>query len=129
MGIYFGSRELQALSERQRTPSTEFGMHLIRKESMKQQEKVVQQVYNPNNLLDTLIKRMGLANDGALSRRLRVATKVISNIRHGTLPVGASMLMWINEATGISICELRELMGDRRARCRLSYPMPRPSRF
>jgi transcriptional regulator with XRE-family HTH domain len=92
---------------------------------MAQQEQTAQMVYNPNNLLDTLIKRMGLKDDGALSRRLRVATTVISNIRHGNLPVGASMLMWINEATGISIRELRELMGDRRTRYRLSYAMSR----
>lgn len=87
---------------------------------MTQQEQAVQD-YNPNNLLDTLIRRMGLKNDGALSRKLRVATSVIVGIRHGRLPVAASMLIWINEATGISIYELRELMGDRRARCRLSY--------
>jgi DNA-binding transcriptional regulator YdaS (Cro superfamily) len=92
---------------------------------MAQQEQTAQIVYNPNNLLDTLIKRMGLKDDGALSRKLRVATTVISNIRYGRLPVGASMLMWINEATGISIHELRELMGDRRTRYRLSYAMSR----
>jgi hypothetical protein len=77
--------------------------------------------YNPNRLLDTLIERMGLANDGALSRRLKVAKTVISNMRHNRLPVGASMLMWMHEATGISIRELRALLGDRRSKCRLSY--------
>jgi hypothetical protein len=104
-------------------------MYSIRKERMVQQKEAIHAMYNPNRLFDALIKRMGLENDGALSRKLRVATQVISNIRHGRLPVGASMLIWINEATGISICELRELMGDRRATCRLCYPMPRSSRI
>ena len=89
---------------------------------MTQQEKAIKD-YNPNHLLDTLIKRMGLKDDGALSRKLKVATSIIQDIRHGRLPVAASMLIWINEATGISIHELRELMGDRRARCRLSYAL------
>jgi hypothetical protein len=89
---------------------------------MTQQEQA-HAAYNPNRLLDTLIERMGLANDGALSRRLRVAKTVIWNIRHGRLPVCASMLLWMHEATGISISELRALMGDRRTKCRLSYAL------
>jgi hypothetical protein len=81
--------------------------------------------YNPNRLLDTLIERMGLKNDGALSRKLNVAKAVIGDIRHGRLPVGASMLMWMSEATGISIGELRALMGDRRTKFRLAYAIAR----
>jgi len=44
--------------------------------------------YNPNRLLDTLIERLRLKNDAALSRALEVAPPVISKIRHGRLPVG-----------------------------------------
>jgi len=77
--------------------------------------------YDPNHLLNALIAHLGLSNDGALSRKLKVATDVISNIRDGRLQVCGSMLMWMHEATGISIEELRRLMGDRRAKCRLSY--------
>jgi transcriptional regulator with XRE-family HTH domain len=88
-------------------------------------QEQLQPIYNPNRLLDTLIERMGLQNDGALSRRLKVAKTVISNIRHGRLPIGASMLMWMHEATGISIGELRALLGDRRTKCRLSYALVR----
>jgi transcriptional regulator with XRE-family HTH domain len=91
---------------------------------MTQQEQAYA-VYNPNRLLDTLIERMGLTSDGALSRRLKVAKTVIWNIRHGRLPVCASMLLWMHEATGISISELRALMGDRRTKCRLSYALVR----
>ena len=88
---------------------------------MNQQEHVTHTIYNPGRLLDALIERMGLANDGALSRKLKVAKTVIRKIRHGHLPIPASMLLWMHEATGISICELRALMGDRRAKLRLSY--------
>lgn len=88
---------------------------------MIQLEKVIHTKYDPNRLLDALIERMGLKDDGALSRKLRVATSVISNIRNGILPIGGSMLIWMHEATGISIQELRELLGDRRTKCRVAY--------
>lgn len=85
------------------------------------QEEVPQSAYNPNQLLNALRDRLGLSSDGALSRRLRVAKTVIEKIRCGQLPIGASMLMWMHEATGISIDELRVLLGDRRAKYRPAY--------
>ena len=51
-----------------------------------------QLAYDPNNLLDTLIDKLHLKNDAALSRALEVAPPVISKIRHRRLPVGASLL-------------------------------------
>lgn len=79
--------------------------------------------YDPNHLLNTLIARLGLSSDGALSRRLKIARDVLGDIRAGRIQVGGSMLLWIQEATGISVEELRRLMGDRRARYRLSVPV------
>lgn len=67
------------------------------------------------------MRHLGIDSDGALARRLRVAHDVIVNIRRGTLPVGASMLLWMHEATGIGIDELRRIMGDRRSKFRLSF--------
>jgi hypothetical protein len=84
------------------------------------QERQETAAYNPNRLIDALIHHLGLKSDGALSRKLKVAKSVIKNIRHGHIPVGASMLMWMHEATGISINELRALLGDRRSKYRLS---------
>jgi hypothetical protein len=75
--------------------------------------------YDPNRLLDTLMQHLGIHNDGALSRRLKIATEVIGNIRKGSVPVCASMLLWMQEATGIDVAELRRLMGDRRMKYRL----------
>jgi len=79
-----------------------------------------QQTYDPNRLLDTLLERLHLKNDAALSRALGVAPPVISKIRHGRLPIGASMLIRMHEETGLNIRELRDLMGDRRNRLRIS---------
>jgi hypothetical protein len=76
--------------------------------------------YDPNNLLDSLIQRMSLKNDAALSRSLEVAPPVISKIRHRKLPVGASLLIRMHEVSDLSIKELRHLMGDRREKFRMS---------
>ncbi|WP_034348666.1 hypothetical protein [Noviherbaspirillum massiliense] len=85
---------------------------------MKQQD---QTTYNPNHLFDALIERMGLSNDGALARKLKIARSLINEIRKGQRPVAGSLLLWIQEATGITVNELRMLMGDRRRKYRLSY--------
>ena len=71
-------------------------------------------IYNPNGLLDCLVERLLLKNDAALSRLLNVAPPVISKIRHYRLPVGASILIRMHEVSGLSIRDLRYLMGDRR---------------
>ncbi len=85
-----------------------------------------QESYNPNRLLDTLREKMKLKNDAALSRALEVAPPVISKIRHRTLPVGASLLIRMHEVTEMSIRELRDLMGDRRTKYRLSDAQGKP---
>jgi Sec-independent protein translocase protein TatA len=51
---------------------------------------------------------------------------VISKIRHHRLPVGASLLIRMHEVTGMSIRDLRDLMGDRRTKYRLSDAQGRP---
>ncbi|MFZ6849402.1 hypothetical protein [Undibacterium sp. RuRC25W] len=70
--------------------------------------------YDPNHLLNTMIKNLHLKNDAALSRALEVAPPVISKIRHRHLAVGATLLIRMNEISGVDIKELRRLMGDRR---------------
>ncbi|QBE66810.1 hypothetical protein [Pseudoduganella lutea] len=82
--------------------------------------------YNPGRLLDTLAERLSAKNDAALSRALEVAPPVLSKIRHGRLPVGATILLRMHEASGIPIRELRDLMGDRRGRMRMSPQEFRP---
>ncbi len=82
--------------------------------------------YNPDNLLGSLIGKLNLKNDAALSRALEVAPPVISKIRHRLLPLGASLLIRMHEVTNLSIKELRELMGDRRNKYRISDKQFKP---
>ena len=93
---------------------------------MNQDQVPDQKGYDPNHLLDTLIKQMKLKNDAALCRALEVAPPVISKIRHKRLPVGASLLIRMHELTGMNIRELRDLMGDRRTKYRLSNVQGKP---
>ena len=85
-----------------------------------------QVAYDPNNLLDSLIEKLNLKNDAALSRALEVAPPVISKIRHRRLPVGASLLIRMHEVSELSIRELRTLMGDRRDKFRISDKQFKP---
>lgn len=83
----------------------------------------MQYSYNPNRLIDFLLAKLHLESDAALSRKLRVAEKVLKKIRRCELPVTASMLLWMQEVADASVEELRRLLGDRRARlrvCRIS---------
>lgn len=82
--------------------------------------------YDPDRLLDAVIKTLNLKNDAALSRALEIAPPVISKIRHRRLPVGASMLIRMHEVSDLSIRDLRELMGDRRAKFRISPEQFKP---
>ena len=82
--------------------------------------------YDPDNLLDSLLKKLELKNDAALSRLLEVAPPVISKIRHRRLPVGASMLIRLHEVTDMSVAQLREILGDRRQKYRLSDVQGKP---
>lgn len=77
--------------------------------------------YNPNRLLDTLSLHLDVNSDRALSRKLKVTEDVISNIRSGQFPVSGSLLLWMQEASGLDIDELRRLLGDRRTKSRLSH--------
>jgi hypothetical protein len=85
--------------------------------------------YDPNNLLDSLIEKLHLKNDAALSRALEVAPPVISKIRHRRLPVGASLLIRMHEVSELSIRELRILMGDRREKFRISDKQFKPKQL
>ena len=76
--------------------------------------------YDPDQLLASLIGKLNLKNDAALSRALEVSPPVISKIRHRRLPVTASLLIRMHEVSALSIAELRQLMGDRRGKFRIS---------
>lgn len=62
-----------------------------------------------NDLLDMLLDKPGMKNDAALARALEVAPPVISKIRHGRLPIGASLLIRMHEVFDVSIRELKRI--------------------
>jgi plasmid maintenance system antidote protein VapI len=94
----------------------------------KDHEQISQPEYNPDKLLNSLLNKLQLKNDAALSRALEVAPPVISKIRHRRLPVGASILIRMHEVSDLSVAELRELLGDRRKKYRLSPVQGLPNR-
>lgn len=75
--------------------------------------------YDPAGLLDAARQRLLLNSDAQLARLLDVQAPLISKIRHGHLPVGAAFLIRLHEASGLSIGDMRRLMGDRRGRFQL----------
>ena len=70
--------------------------------------------YDPARLLDALRDRMQLESDAALSRVLGVRSNVICRIRHRQRPIVEDLLVRMHEESGLSLQELRLLMGDRR---------------
>lgn len=79
---------------------------------------------NPNLLFDTMLIKLNLKNDLALALVLGAAPSVISKMRHLKIPVGATMLLRLHEVSEVSIKELRNLMGDRRARFNAANQQP-----
>lgn len=76
-------------------------------------------MYNPSALIDAMIQRLQVKNDAKLCALLGVSPPVISKVRNGKLPVGASLLIRMHEVSNLTIKELRDLMGDRRERFRV----------
>jgi plasmid maintenance system antidote protein VapI len=102
------------------------GYNLLHGDGMSEVGESAKSSYDPDRLLEALIERMNLKNDAALSRALAVSPPVISKIRHRRLPVTGSLLIRMHEVTNLSIQELRELMGDRRSKFRISEKQFKP---
>lgn len=75
--------------------------------------------YDPNRLFDMLMHKLGVSGDKALSQKLKMGKSVVAGIRQKRLPFGASLIMGIHETTGISIAELKRILGDRRSKYRI----------
>ena len=83
------------------------------------------ELFDPNRLFDTLLQMLDLENDEALSHALHVEPYVIKRVRERQHPLDPSLLIRINEATGINMRDLRQMMGDRRTEYRLdAAPLP-----
>ena len=80
--------------------------------------------FDPNRLFDTLRQMLDLESDEALSHALHVEPYLIKRVRERQHPIEPSLLIHINEATGINMRELRQMMGDRRSEYRLDATPP-----
>lgn len=76
---------------------------------------VLRESYTPNQLLDSLMEMLDARSDAALARMLEVPASTISKVRHKWVAVNSDLLLAAHELTGVSIRELRDLMGDTRA--------------
>lgn len=74
--------------------------------------------YDPNRLLDMLMRRRAIRSDKALARLLGFAPGVLAGLRSGRIAPAPWMLGWIAEAGGMGVDEARRLLGERRARAR-----------
>ncbi|WP_151639071.1 helix-turn-helix domain-containing protein [Noviherbaspirillum aerium] len=70
--------------------------------------------YDPNPLLDRLKSFAPGQNDIGLASALGVTKSIISKIRNKHADISAEMLLNMHEMSGLSIRELRNLMGDTR---------------
>jgi hypothetical protein len=66
-----------------------------------------------NDLLNVMLKKLHLKTDASLAKVMGVAPPVISKMRHGKLPVGASFLITAEERTGMSIRKMKEMLDQR----------------
>ncbi len=74
--------------------------------------------YDPGRLLNALRSNLGLRSDNGLARSLEVPGALIQKVRSGEIPVTPELLIRMEEVSGWSARELRDLMGDRRAKFR-----------
>lgn len=76
--------------------------------------------YDPSRLFDLLRQRLQLHSDKALAKALQIAPPLLARLRHRGLPMSGSLLLRIQDVSGIAVDELRRVLGDRRRRMRLA---------
>ena len=88
-----------------------------------QQESVTLQTksstYDPGHLLDRLREKMRLKQDSALAKALKIDKLLILNIRERRVQISGSMLLLMQEVSGISVDDLRSMLKDRRRKSRM----------
>ncbi len=74
--------------------------------------------YNPGKLFNLLMERKGFNNTVELAKFLEVHPTTIRNIKFRRLALSLKLLTRIQEVSGMSIREMRDLMDDRRSEIR-----------
>jgi hypothetical protein len=80
--------------------------------------------YNPGNLLDTLQRLYNVRNDLQFAIKLDLQPPFLCKLRNRRIDAPATLLIYLNEETNLSIRELRALMGDYRRHCGPSASHP-----
>lgn len=75
--------------------------------------------YDPGLLLDQLQTRMNLAGDAQLARRLNIDRHLLGKIRARQVSITGSILMTMQEASGIPVAELKRMLNDGRKTSRM----------
>jgi hypothetical protein len=65
--------------------------------------------YNPGNLLDRAAEKPGTMNDRQLVMRIGTGAPRLSRIRTKALPMSVGILICLNDSTGLTIGNMREL--------------------
>lgn len=79
-----------------------------------------QEADDPEGLLDSLLSRMRLNEDAELARIRKIEKRLLGKIRDRRLHLSESMLLLIQEATGLGVGALRSLLRDRRRKSRMT---------
>jgi plasmid maintenance system antidote protein VapI len=75
--------------------------------------------YDPGRLLDHLLFKFNLTKDDDLARLLKMDKRLLSMVRQRRQAISGSMLLRMQDATGLTIVELRSLLQDRRRTSRM----------
>ena len=74
--------------------------------------------YDPGRLFSALRGLLKLRSDVGLARKLEVPSALVRLVRMGAIPVTPELLIRMEEVSGWSGRQLRDLMGDRRRKFR-----------
>lgn len=85
---------------------------------MKKSSQISTDGYDPNRLFNALILSLKLRSDAALARVLEVPAGLVRKVRQMEIPVTPALLIRMEEVSGWSARNLRDLMGDRRVNFR-----------
>lgn len=67
---------------------------------------------NVEKLLSEVRRRAAVRNNARLAAKIEVSPATISKVLSRKLPMNASLLLRLHEVSGLSISEMREMMGD-----------------
>jgi plasmid maintenance system antidote protein VapI len=76
--------------------------------------------YDPGKLLTEVMEQQGLSSYARLADLLGVDPTTLSSIKLRKLALSQKLLNRIQEVSGLSICEMRDLMDDRRRDIRMA---------